>query len=115
MRKAKSEGLLPFLMFQKYSNVFGAKRHEPSCWEAAPEMLKDLRRRSGLTTSQAAKLCLSTLKEWRGWESGRERMHPAIFKTFLGNLSEAMGWPAWPRSSKPVSQKRRASQSGTLR
>lgn len=55
--------------------------------------LKDLRLISGLTQSQSAKLSLSTLEEWRGFESGRVPMHPAIYKTFIEGLTALKGWP----------------------
>ena len=52
-------------------------------YQTTPQALKDLRRRAGLTQAQAAQACLSTLKEWREFESGRVRMHPAIYKTLV--------------------------------
>jgi hypothetical protein len=52
-------------------------------YQTTPEALKDLRRMSGLTQAQAAKASLSTLKEWQEFETGRVKMHPAIYRTFV--------------------------------
>ena len=52
-------------------------------YKTTPEALKDLRRMSGLTQAQAARASLSTLKEWKDFESGRVKMHPAIYRTFV--------------------------------
>jgi len=96
MRKPNSAGMLPFLMHQQYiaENFHaGASKHKPPSREEMPQVLKELRRQSKLSQGEAAQLCLSTIKEWRGWESGRERMHPAIFRTFLRALVEYYGWP----------------------
>ena len=95
MRKPNSAGMLPFLMHQQIAENYhaGAKKFKPPSREEMPQVLKELRRQSGLTPSAAAALCLSTLKEWREWESGRERMHPAIFRGFLRALVEHHGWP----------------------
>ena len=96
MRKPNSAGVLPFLMHQQYiaeNYHAGASKGKPPSREEMPQVLKELRGQSRLTQSEAANLCLSTLKEWREWESGRERMHPAIFRTFLRALVEHHGWP----------------------
>ena len=96
MRKPNSAGLLPFLMHQQYiaeNYHAGAKKFAPPSREEMPQVLKELRRQSRLSKSAAARLCLATLNEWREWESGHERMHPAIFRTFLRALVEHHGWP----------------------
>ena len=96
MQKPNSAGMLPFLMHQQYAaeNFHpGSTKHTQPSREEMPQVLKELRRQSGLSQSVAAQLCLSTLKEWRDWESGRERMHPAIFRAFLRALVEYYGWP----------------------
>ena len=80
-------------------------KHTPPSREEIPPVLKELRQQSGL--SQAAKLCLSTLKEWREWESGGERMHPEIFRTFLRALVEHHGWPASAAKTAARSKQRR--------
>lgn len=110
MRKPSSAGMLPFLMHQQYlaENFHpGATKHTPPSREEMPQVLKELRRQSSLSQSQAAKLCLSTPKEWRGWESGRERMHPAIFRTFLRALVEHHGWPVSATKTAAHSNQRR--------
>lgn len=115
MRKLRRAGMLPFLMHQRYiaeSLHPGATKHTPPSREEMPQVLKELRRQSGLTQSQAANLCLSTLKEWREWESGRERMHPAIFRTFLCALVEHHGWPASAMKTAALSNPRRPGSRG---
>jgi len=102
MRKPNSAGMLPFLMHQQYiaENFHaGASKHKPPSREEMPQVLKELRRQSKLSQGEAAQLCLSTLKEWREWESGGERMHPAIFRTFLRALVEYYGWPVSARKT----------------
>ena len=108
MRTLRRAGMLPFLMHQRYiaENLHpGATKHTPPSREEIPPVLKELRQQSGL--SQAAKLCLSTLKEWREWESGGERMHPEIFRTFLRALVEHHGWPASAAKTAARSKQRR--------
>ncbi|EQD35296.1 hypothetical protein B1A_18361 [mine drainage metagenome] len=62
------------------SNPTSAAR---SRWRSpSPATLKTLRRKAGLTQVQAAALCLSAPRSWQDWESGRRRMHPAIFRVF---------------------------------
>ena len=116
MRKPSSAGVLPFLMHQRYiaENLHpGATKHTPPSREEMPQVLKEFRRQSRLSQSQAAKLCFSTLKEWREWESGGERMHPAIFRTFLRALVEHHGWPASAMKTATRSNPRRPGSGGT--
>ena len=118
MRKPNSAGMLPFLMHQRYiaeNHHPGAEKHTPPSREEMPQVLKELRRQSGLSPSKAAKLCLSTLKEWRGWESGRERMPPAIFRTFLRALVEHHGWPVSAMKAATNSNPRRPGPAGIPR
>ena len=96
MRKPNSAGMLPFLMHQQYiaeNYPPGAAKHTPPSREEMPLVLKELRRQAGLSPSAAAKLCRSSLKEWRGWESGRQRMPLRAFRSFLRALIEHHGWP----------------------
>jgi len=106
MRKPNSAGMLPFLIHQQHiaeGRHPGAVKRTTLEREGMPQILKDLRLQSGLSQSQAAKLCLSTLREWREWESGRVRMRPTDFKAFIRALVEYHGWPAAPnRGSVPA-------------
>ena len=118
MRKPNSAGMLPFLMHQQYiaENFHaGASKHKPPSREEVPQVLKELRRQSNLSQSEAAKLCRSTIKEWRDWESGRERMHPTIFRTFLRALVEHHGWPVSAMKAATHSNPRRPGPAGIPR
>ena len=110
--------MLPFLMHQQYiaENFHaGASKHKPPSREEVPQVLKELRRQSNLSQSEAAKLCRSTIKEWRDWESGRERMHPTIFRTFLRALVEHHGWPVSAMKAATHSNPRRPGPAGIPR
>lgn len=50
-------------------------------------MIQSAREASGLTQSAAAALLYSSCAKWQAWESGEQRMHPALFELFLIKVS----------------------------
>jgi hypothetical protein len=52
------------------------------------ELISAVRTEHGLTTSEAAELCVSHYRTYVGWEAGDSRMHPAIWLHFLRSIAE---------------------------
>lgn len=48
-----------------------------------PKLIKEVRRLSGLTQTQAAMMIGGTLRSWQEWEGGRRNMPPAKYNLFL--------------------------------
>ena len=41
------------------------------------------RTRAGLTQAEAAKLVISSRRQWQRWEAGEHMMHPAKYRMFI--------------------------------
>jgi DNA-binding XRE family transcriptional regulator len=52
-----------------------------------PSQIKEVRKRAGLTQTQAAELIYSTKRTWQGWEAGINSMHPALWELFKLKVS----------------------------
>ena len=63
---------------------------------ATAQKLTALRKEAGITQARAAKLCHSSLRAWRGWESGRGLMPASLYRLFLEELADA-----YPITSSP--------------
>jgi DNA-binding transcriptional regulator YiaG len=51
------------------------------------QQLKAVRKRAGLTQTEAASLIYSKLRTWQDWEAQATRMHPAILELFMLKIS----------------------------
>lgn len=47
-----------------------------------PDDIRAAREAAGLTQTEAARLIHASLRGWQDWESGRRRMHPAMWELF---------------------------------
>jgi hypothetical protein len=50
--------------------------------------ISGLRAFHNLTVEACAALALSTPAQWRAWEAGERRMHPAIYQWVLAQLAQ---------------------------
>lgn len=53
------------------------------------EMLKNLRTKSKLTQTNAAKLIHCSYRSWQQWEKGERKMHPAFWELFKLKVKQA--------------------------
>ena len=47
-----------------------------------PQQIVDMRKKAGLTQTQAAESIYKKLRTWQQWEKGDREMDPALFELF---------------------------------
>lgn len=58
----------------------------PSC-----EVIVAARKAAGLSQTAAGQLCFVALRTWQAWESGVNKMHPAMWVAWLARLQHRSG------------------------
>lgn len=53
-----------------------------------PHQIKESRKKTGMTQSQAAAMVGHALRTWQDWESGKRNMHPSLWDYWLIKIEQ---------------------------